>query len=280
MIYYFGDFEKVYDMILSSRHKYSQKGNNVNIKNFLIFLMLVLTACEGGKRDHVIAKIPEASGICYDKSSKTLFAVSDRGTVYELSLDGKKIRKKHIGNFDTEGIACDNKNNRLLVISEGVDNIMILNKKNLTIEKKINIKRSFNGQKILQKDKEYGIEGVTIDNKGYIYICNQSHHKYPHPDPSVIIIIKDLNKTKTKILSIIDPRKKDIAGLDFYDGYLYMVSDTNDRLYRYNFKEKRIDAKAKLPKFAQEGVAFDDYDNIYFADDNGRILKYSANDLL
>ncbi len=251
------------------------------LRYFILTWIFLFTACATNtKKDHTIAKIPEASGICYDKNSKTLYTISDRGTVYQLSLSGKKLRKNHIGNFDIEGIACDSKNDRLLVISEGNDNILIINKKNLTIKKKIDIKRSFKGVKILLKDKEYGIEGITIDDDGYIFISNQSHHKYPHPDPSVIIKIKDLHKSKTKILSVIDPRRKDIAGLDYHKGYLYMVSDTNDKLYRYDFKEKRIDAKAKLPKFAQEGVAFDEDGNIYFADDNGRILKYSADEIL
>ncbi len=251
------------------------------LKFFVLISIFLFTACaKDTKKDHAIAKIPEASGICYDKISKTLYTVSDRGIVYEISTDGKIIRKKYIGNFDIEGIACDTKNNRLLVISEGNDDILILSKKNLSVTKQIDIKRSFEGKKILQKDKKNGIEGITIDNNGYIYISNQSHHKYPHPDPSVIIKIKDLHKSKTKIVSIIDPRRKDIAGLDYHDGYLYMVSDTNNKLYRYNFKEKKIDKKVSLPKFAQEGIAFDENGNIYLADDRGEILKYLIDELL
>ncbi|RUM63273.1 MAG: hypothetical protein DSZ05_08875, partial [Sulfurospirillum sp.] len=55
---------------------------------------------------------------------------------------------------------------------------------------------------------------------------------------------------------------------------LYFVSDTDDRLYRYDLKKGKIDLSAKLPKFAQEGITFDNKGNIYFADDNGHIFKY------
>ncbi len=47
----------------------------------------------------IIAKIPEASGISYSKSSNTLFVVNDEGTIYELSTKGKILRKKSLENM-------------------------------------------------------------------------------------------------------------------------------------------------------------------------------------
>jgi uncharacterized protein YjiK len=256
---------------------FSPKGNYMNIKLFLFILLVGLTACEGEhKKSHIIANIPEASGICYDTATKRLYVVSDRGTLYELTKKGKIVRKRHLGNYDLEGIACDLKNNRLLAIEEGNDNILIINQKTLNVEKKISIRRSYNGKKLLVKDKRFGLEGITLDSAGNIYVSNQSYRKYPQKDPSVIILIKDLKHKKTPILSLIDPGPKDIAGLFYKDGNIYMVSDSNDKLYRYNLKKQKIDFIVKLPKFAQEGIAFDDDNHIYFANDNGNVLKYKT----
>ena len=60
------------------------------------------------------------------------------------------------------------------------------------------------------------------------------------------------------------------------DGYLYMLSDKKNLLIKYDLKNNKTIKKIKLPKFAQEGICFDDKKNIYIADDDGRILKYKA----
>ena len=247
------------------------------MKLLLLLSLLLFTACEKDrKKDHVIAKVPEASGICYYAKTGTLFAVSDRGRIYELSRDGKILRNRNIGKYDLEGIACDPQNNRLLCIDEGNDNILIVDTKTLHLQKEVSVKRSFHNKKILVKDKEHGLEGITIAPSGNIYLANQSHRFYPDKDPSVIVVVKDLAHQKTPIFSIIDPRIKDISGLAYTKNGLYMVSDTNNKIYRYNLTTRKRDFFAKLPKFAQEGITFDQNGYIYFADDNGHILKYRA----
>ena len=245
----------------------------------LLFLAACANPLSPGK--HRIAKIPEASGICYDTSRNTLFVVSDRGIVFELSTDGKILRKRHLGHYDLEGIACDPGQQMLYAAVEGKDNILLIDTHTLHIKKEVSIKRSFRGEKLLLKDKEYGLEGITLSANGkLLFLSNQSRHKYPRNDPSVIVIVKrdDLKKSKAEISGFIDPRKTDIAGLAYRNGFLYMVSDSKNRLYRYNFKTKKIDLKRKLPKFAQEGITFDDRGNLYLTDDNGAVLKYRTED--
>lgn len=245
--------------------------------------LLFLAACANplSPPKHRITKMPEASGICYDSLQNTLFAVSDRGILYELATDGKILRQNHLGDYDLEGITCDPKLHMLYAAVEGKDNILLIDSQTLHIKKEVSIKRTFRGEKLLLKDKEYGLEGITLSEDGkLLFLSNQSHHKYPHSDPSVIIMVKtkDLQKNKVAIKAFIDPRKKDIAGLAYRNGFLYMVSDTNNRLYRYNFSKKKIDRKIKLPKFAQEGITFDNRGNLYLTDDNGAVLKYRSAD--
>lgn len=250
----------------------------IKIILLLTTLFVLSCSCANTKKSHTIAKISEASGICFDKISKNLFVVGDEGYLYKLDTTGNILQSKHLGDYDFEGIACDPKNNRLLLAVEGKDNILIVDPKHFRIQKEVNIKRSFHHEKLLVKDKKHGLEGITIHDKD-IYLSNQSKHRYPHKDPSVIIKVNDLRSLKTTIKERIDPRRIDISGLDYHEGFLYMVSDTLDKVFRFNMTTHKIDKSAKLPKFAQEGITFDDQDNIYFANDKGSVLKYKREEI-
>lgn len=224
-------------------------------------------------KEKVIAKIPEASGISYSEKSNTLFVVNDEGSIYELSKKGKILREKKIGKYDLEGIVVDDINNVLLVANEKNDTILVLSKDNFKKQKKISIKRKFEGVKILKKGSD-GIEGIALHNNK-IYLSNQSDKLYPKDDSSVIVIIDyDLKNKRQKIKNIINHGLTDISGLTFFDDILYMISDNNNLIVSYDIKKKKILRKDKLPKkFAQEGITFDNKGNLFIADDKGQILK-------
>jgi len=241
------------------------------MKFYTLILMLLFTSCSHS--DNTLVHIPEASGICYAKNTNTLFVANDEGKVFEISTDGKILRKKRLGRYDLEGVACDSKKGKLYFAVEKSDNILVVNQKNLKVQKEIDIKREYKKIAVLRKDKKNGIEGIAITPDG-IYISNQSTKRYPKPDSSVLVRIDSLKKKKVAIKDIVDHGYIDIAGLCFHDGYMYMVSDTDDLLIKYDLKNRKTVAEKKLPSFAQEGVAFDDSSNIYIADDDGRIMKY------
>lgn len=224
-------------------------------------------------KEKIIAKIPEASGISYSEKSNTLFVVNDEGSIYELSKKGKILREKKIGKYDLEGIVVDDINNVLLVADEKNDTILVLSKDNFKKQKKISIKRKFEGVKILKKGSD-GIEGIALHNNK-IYLSNQSDKLYPKDDSSVIVIIDyDLKNKRQKIKNIINHGLTDISGLTFFDDILYMISDDNNVIVSYDIKKKKILRKDKLPKkFAQEGITFDNKGNLFIADDKGQILK-------
>ena len=238
-----------------------------------IVLALLLIVCVGFAKNHKIVKIPEASGICYCKDSKSLFVVSDRGIVYQITPHGKILREKKIGKYDFEGIACQNSD--LLIAVEGSESVLVLDKKNFKIKKEVKINRKYQSKMVIKKDKEHGIEGITVIN-GKIYLSNQSYKKYPNKDASIVFQISTIEKKKAKIEKIIKHNLVDIAGLDYHNGFLYMVSDKKNLLIKYNLKQKKVIKKMKLPHFAMEGIAFDEVGNIYFADDEGEVLKYKA----
>ncbi len=245
---------------------------------YVLTAFFFLTACSA-KDNHVIANVPEASGICYSKYSDTLFVANDEGKVYELSTNGEILRKKRLGDYDLEGVACDEKKAQLYFAVEGSDNILVVKQKTLKVIKKININREYKGRTLLVKDKKWGLEGIAMDDK-YFYLSNQSERKYPRKDPSVIVKIDRKVKKKADIKSMIDHKQLDIAGLAMHQEYLYMVSDTDNKLIKYDIKRDKVVFVKVLPDFAQEGVTFDDQGYIYFADDNGRVLKYPETDFL
>jgi uncharacterized protein YjiK len=232
----------------------------------IFYIMIGFLLLQGCMESAAIVQIPEASGICFSQNSETLFVVEDEGKVYEISRDGAILRQKRIGDYDLEGVACDDVHNRLLLAQEGEDAILVLSQKKLKLTKSIKIKKRFRGENILRRDKKHGLEGIAIV-EDFILLSNQKN-------PSLLLKVTREDKAKVTILELFKHGHEDIAGLTYHDGYLFMVSDDENLLLKYDIKDKRVIATAKLPQASQEGVAFDNDGYIYIADDAGRVLKY------
>ncbi len=214
------------------------------------------------KRDskEKIANIPEASGISYCSNSNTLIVANDEGSLYELTTNGKILLQQKLGEYDLEGVVCEEKEFTFAV--EG-GSLLVVNRK--TLEKK-EFKVRGKEVKIGKKD---GIEGIVkIDNLYYLSI--QSKKKM---EKANLLHVK-LGSTYAKITEVINHRVIDSAGLEYRNNLLYIVSDKKDKLYLYDLKQEKVLKKIKLPKFAQEGITFDNSGNVYFADDNGAVFKY------
>ena len=240
-------------------------------KLFLALFLLLSTNLFA--KTKVIAKIPEASGIVYSHVSNTLFVVNDEGTIYEITKDGHILREKKLGDYDLEGISTDKHNNYLYLAVEGNDSVLVLNKATLEIQTEIPFKRKYKDVEVLRKG-DNGLEAIAyIDGK--IYAANQSNKRYPKSDSSVIVISDfDLYESKLKIKSIIPLKIKDVSGLTFHKGFLYILSDKKNRILKYDLDEEKVVKKIKLSKkHAQEGITFDNNGIMYIADDNGSVLK-------
>ncbi len=243
---------------------------------FLIgFIFFFFSACSKSK-NAVIAQIPEASGICYNQSSDTLLVANDEGSVYEISTEGKILRQKKLGDYDLEGVACDDKNNRLYFAAEESGTVLVVSYENLKVIQTINVAQSLKGLIVLQ-DKKHGLEGIAVKN-GSLYLAKQSKQRDPGDTPSVVVKIDGLFNDQTPISKRIDPQHSDISGLAIDKTFLYMVSDKQNCLIRYDLAKDKVLSVKKLPVFAQEGVAFDSKGYIYFADDKGEVRKYPRRD--
>lgn len=229
----------------------------------LLLILLSLSAC-GKSKGMKIAKIPEASGISYCQTSDTLIVANDEGSYYEITPKGKILKTVKLGKYDLEGVVCEDE--QIIFVRED-KGLLIVDRKSGE-KKKVIVDTFYEGKKLALFDKKDGIEGIAkIGN--IIYLVKQSKKK----KNSFIAVVK-LRPYPGRVLDIIEADVADIAGLTYHDNALYMVSDKKDLLLKYDLDKKKRVQKIKLEKGAWEGIAFDNKENVYLADDDGRVMKY------
>jgi len=236
-------------------------------KTYLTLVALLLfSACNVNdtKKSHIIANIPEASGISYCNNTDTLVVANDEGSFYEIDSKGNILSSYKLGNYDFEGVVCEENNYMFAIEGKG---LLQVNRNSLNT-KLFKLKGS--GFKITKK---HGIEGLVKIKKRY-YLSIQAKNK----KDSKLLVVK-LSSNFAKVKKVINHKIIDSSALAYKDKKLYILSDTNDALYIYKIKKNRIKKEIRLPKFAQEGIAFGKNDDIFFADDDGAVLKYKLKEL-
>lgn len=235
---------------------------------FFLVIVMVFSSLWGKESSYSIAKIPEASGISYCRDSDTLIVANDEGWYYEITTDGDIVTKRRVGNYDLEGVVCEEDRFLFAIEDRG---ILIVDRKTERA-KVLEIDSTYRGKKLKLFDKKSGIEGIAKVDDLY-YLSKQSKKKN-----NSFVVAVELDRFHNKIVDKIKHKIPDTAGLDYHNGSLYMVSDKKDLLVRYDLKKKRVICKMKLPSSAQEGIAFDKK-HLYIADDDGQVLKYRTKDI-
>lgn len=207
-----------------------------------------------------IAYIKAASGISYCHKNNTLMVASDNGKIYEITQSGDILSKYTIGNYDFEGIICKDK--ELILAIEG-SGLLRFNRETHEIDI-----FPLEGATDIKMSNKHGIEGL-IKIGDYYYLSIQSKKK---KNAKLLKVL--LDKSSATVISTLTTNIIDMSGLEYHNGELYILSDINDALYRYNLKNKEILEVIPLPEFAQEGVAFSSNSDIFFANDDGSIFHY------
>jgi uncharacterized protein YjiK len=233
-----------------------------------VSIALLLSSCSEAVGDQ-IAKIPEASGISYCSDSDTLIVANDEGAYYEINRKGKILNKKKLGKYDLEGVVCEDEQMIFALENKG---ILIVDRKRGK-KKKVVLDTYYQGKKLPLFDKKEGVEGIAKSGN-LLYLSKQSKKK----KKSFIAVVK-LTPYPSRVVDVIEHHIADTAGLTYHDGYLYMVSDKEDLLIKYDLQQKKILQEVKLSKGAWEGIAFDDQGYVYLADDDGRVMKYKKKTL-
>lgn len=232
----------------------------------LLLLILLSLSASGKSTGKKIAKIPEASGIAYCKTSDTLIVANDEGRYYEITPKGKILKEVKLGKYDLEGVVCEDE--QIIFVRED-KGLLIVDRKSGK-KKKVMVDSFYKGKKLALFDKKDGIEGIAkVGN--VVYLAKQSKKK----KNSFIAVVK-LTPYPGRVLDIIEADVADIAGLTYHDNALYMVSDKKDLLIKYDLEKKEYVKKIKLEKGAWEGIAFDNKGKVYLADDDGRVMKYKT----
>ncbi len=231
---------------------------------FSIIVGLSVIGCQRSLgKDHIIASIPEASGISYCNNSDTLVVANDEGYFYEIGTNGTVMYKHNIGKYDLEGVVCEDNNFVFALESGGL----------VRVDRESHSKQYIHVEGLGKFGKKRGIEGITKMGDKYILSLQTLSKK----DAKLFVV--ELDDNKAKVVDEIYHEIEDSSGLEMKNGILYIVSDTKNSLYLYSMAEKRILSTLKLPKFNQEGIALDNNDNIYFADDKGYVRKYKIDEL-
>ena len=221
----------------------------------LIIVLLFLTSCSNNNFK-TISKINEASWICYNSDTSSFFVVWDEWEITELDENLKKLRKyKYDKNYDFESIICEN--NYLLTTNEKTWKIY-----------KIDI----NSFKILKK---YKIDWYKLDKKwieGFTKIWEKKYIISTQTKKDNLLIL-EFRDNKFEVIEKIDFPYFDLSWLDFYENTLYIISDENDKIFKYNLEKKEIMQKIKLPLGNWEGISLDKSWKIFLSDDNGKVIK-------
>jgi len=228
--------------------------------------LLSFSACnaDSNTNPNQIASIPEASGISYCDNTDTLIVANDEGSFYEITPNGEVLSTYKLGKYDLEGVVCEDETITFAVEDGG---LLQVNRKRLK-KKLLKLKG-----KTFKLTKKAGVEGIT-KIKDLYYLSIQAKKE----KDSKLLVVK-VGANYAKVTDVIDHGIIDSSGLEYKNKKLYIVSDKKDTLYIYNLKKNKIKKKIKLPKFAQEGIAFGKNNDVYFADDNGAVMKYTLKEL-
>ncbi len=207
-------------------------------------------------------KVPEPSGLAIAFDNKSLWTVSDgNSTVYNITFEGKIIRQFKVTGIDLEGITVIDENT-ICVIQEARRELLFVDYEG---NEKNRVKIDFDGE------RNSGFEGITYDskNKNYYIVNEKKPVVLIKTDKNFQIInsfkmkeVKDLSDvfydTKNNILWLISDEShmvlkckpdgtiiqkykvniKQIEGvcIDKDNKYLYLVSDPENRLYKFELK--------------------------------------------
>jgi uncharacterized protein YjiK len=227
-------------------------------------------------------QLDEPSGIVYHPERRTLFVVGDEGDIAEIDTDGKiKRAQKLRRGADLEGITLDTKNGYLYAVVEDTETILEVDIDTFKIRREFRIDRKLGKKTILRPNDNEGFEAVTYvptPGRGTLFVANQSYDNAPQ-NPSVICAITlPLERTERKIDLKMDRCFNlgipDLSALhyDTKTGHLLVVSDATNTIYQVTLAGRIVNFWA-FPGDEQEGLAIDENNFMYIAQDIGGVLK-------
>lgn len=184
-------------------------------------------------------EIPEPSDIALSFAGDSFFIVSDKGKLFETDLNGKIIRKgdTYFG-LDCEGVFADK--NYVYVVEEFSRRISVLSVKDLSLVKAVSI--PYHGA----RNKSY--EAITYN------LTKNKFLLFTEKDPTLLLELDDnLNKVSEINISAL---ARDISGATYYDGFVWLLSDEDQKVIKLDANNYKVLGEWKIPVLNPEGIAF------------------------
>jgi uncharacterized protein YjiK len=201
--------------------------------------------------------LSEPSGIVYSSKSNSLFVVSDAlNKIFKLDLSGNLINSIDVSGNDFEGIGLSLSKDTILVVEESDNQVTTF---------------TLTGNKIKSFTKNVatlsgnGLEGITVDNFGYIYIINEKAPRY------LIKMLNEVEVSRTEISVVND--LSDIC-YDVSLDCLWIISDESKKIIKIS-KDGTLISEWNLPFDKGEGITFVQ-DKMYIVnDDNSKLYIFN-----
>ena len=201
--------------------------------------------------------IYEPSGLAYSSDKESLYTVSDRGMVYEISLTGETLRELPFTGDDFEGIFVDPATSDIYICEEGDGTLVKLNSAGV-------VQSTYN---ILNSPGNNGLEGVAFNK------TLEEFYLLKEKEEGLLIKYAINTGTKTEIKLNF---AYDYSGVYYNDASdkLWIVSDESKTLSQCTLNGVEL-KKYKLPISAMEGIVVNDEETIAYivSDRNKKLYK-------
>lgn len=225
-----------------------------------------------------INAIDNASELSYNRDTKTLFTVLNKGNqIVELSLNGEILRRVNVtGVGDMEGITHID-GNRFVIAGEYDSSLILIN-----LDKNAHALDLENAPKIrlgINKNGNKNFEGVSWDAKKKVLLVVKER------DPKYVVAVKGLvDQANNAVLDLkierlhqydqmLDWAMRDLSAVQYLgkSGHTLLLSDESKMLKEFDENAKPVGAMLFMAGFhglkndvpQAEGVAIDEDNNLY-----------------
>ena len=204
-------------------------------------------------------EIPEPSDVCFRPDGKSMFIVSDNGSLFETDTEGKIIRKADYTGLDDEAVYVDEK--YVYAVEEVTRKIKIFDINTLKLERTVNLPYSGGRNK--------GYEAFTFNKaKNKFVILTEKDPVYLFELDNDLKVVNEINMSNMA---------RDISAATYYGNFLWLLSDEDMTVFKLDPNSYEVLGKWSVPIINPEGIAFDKSGNMLIQSDDMKRLYFFKN---
>jgi uncharacterized protein YjiK len=226
-----------------------------------------------------LAGVREASGVAWDRGRSRLFVVGDRGTLAEVEPSGRVVAVHRVkGNL--EDVTVHQPSGRLVLLAEKKGELVVWDPASASETARFELDvAGILGRE--PADRNQGFEGLVFREEagrpggGVFHLVHQRK-----PARLVTLSFDPLGPPRRLGASDVLARHglkahEDLTAITWSErlGRLFVISESDDRLLAVA-TDGTIEADVALPGGRQEGLAFDDDETLWVADERFGLLRF------